>query len=65
MLPKINREMIEITLKGHNEFDKIFTRFSKFVFGVHSKASNFAVLSNLGQYPVVLLALVSCTYCAI
>ena len=59
MLPKINREMIEITLKGHNKFNKSFTRFSKFVFGVYSKASNFAVLSKLGQYPVVLLALVS------
>ena len=28
--------------------------------GVHSKASNFAVLSELGQYPLVLSALVSC-----
>ena len=36
--------MFEITFKGQNEFDKIFTRFSKFVLGVHSKASNFAVL---------------------
>ena len=53
-------EMFEITFKGQNEFDKIFTRFSKFVLGVHSKASNFAVLSELGQYPLVLLALVSC-----
>ena len=29
-------EMFEITFKGQNEFDKIFTRFSKFVLGVHS-----------------------------
>ena len=34
--------------------------FTKFVLGVHSKASNFAVLSELGQYPLVLSALVSC-----
>ena len=27
---------------------------------MHPKLSNFAVLSELGQYPVVLLALVSC-----
>ena len=53
-------EMFEITFKGQNEFDKIFTRFSKFVLGVHSKASNFAVLSELGQYPLVLSPLVSC-----
>ena len=53
-------EMFEITFKGLNEFDKIFTRFSKFVLGVHSKASNFAVLSELGQCPLVLLAFVSC-----
>ena len=52
--------MFEITFKGQHEFDKIFTRFSKFVLGVHSKASNFAVLSELGQYPLVLSALVSC-----
>ena len=53
-------EMFESTFKGQNEFDKMFTRFSKFVLGVHSKASNFAVLSELGQYPLVLSALVSC-----
>ena len=46
--------MFEITFKGHNEFDKIFSRFSKFVLGVHSKASNFAVLSELGQYPLII-----------
>ena len=58
--------MFKITFKGQNEFDKIFTRFSKFVLGVHSKASNFAVLSELGQYPLVLSALVSCiNFCCI
>ena len=52
--------MFEVTFKGQNEFDKIFTRFFKFILGVHSKASNFAVLSELGQYPLVISALVSC-----
>ena len=31
-----------------------------FILGVPSKASNFAVLSELGQYPLVISALVSC-----
>lgn len=53
-------EMFDISFKGRNEFDKIFTRFSKFVLGVHSKASNFAVLSELGQYPLIISAIVSC-----
>ena len=52
--------MFEITFKGQNKFDKIFARFSKFALGVHPKASNFAVLSELGQYPLVLSALASC-----
>ena len=46
-------KMFEITFKGQNELDKIFARFSKFVLGVHSKAPNFAVLSEMDQYPFV------------
>ena len=53
-------EMFDISIKGQTEFDKIFIRFSKFVLGVHSKASNFAVLSELGQYPLIISAIVSC-----
>lgn len=53
-------EIFDISIKGQNEFDKIFMRFSKFVLGVHSKASNFAVLSELGQYPLIISAIVSC-----
>ena len=52
--------MFEITFKGQNEFDKIFTRVSTFVLGVHSKASNFAVFSELGQYPLIIAVIVSC-----
>ena len=62
--------MFEITFKGKNEFDKIFTRFSKFVLGMHSKASNFAVKVNWVSILQLLWALVSCMtfwlhYCAI
>ena len=57
---KKNEEMFEITFKGQNEFDKTFTRFSKFVLGVHSKTSNFAVFSELGQYSLIISAIVSC-----
>ena len=52
-------EMFEMSFKGHNEFDKIFTRFSKYVLGVHSKASNFAVLSELGQLPLIVSIIAS------
>ena len=52
-------EMFELTFKGQNDFDKLYTRFLKFVLGVHSKASNFAVFSELGQYPLVISAIVS------
>ena len=51
--------MFELTFKGQNDFDKLYTRFLKFVLGVHSKASNFAVFSELGQYPLVISAIVS------
>ena len=47
-------EMFEMSFKGHNEFDKIYTRFCKYVLGVHSRSSNFAVYSELGQIPLVI-----------
>ena len=52
--------MFEVTFKGQYEFDKHFTRFSKFFLGVHSKASHFAVQSERGQCPLTKSALVSC-----
>ena len=53
-------EMFEITFKGQNELKKKIIGFSKFVLCVHSKVSYFAVLSELGQNPLVISALVSC-----
>ena len=53
-------EMFEMSLKSFNDFDKIVTRFSKFVLGVHSKASNFAVFSELGQFPLIISEIASC-----
>ena len=47
-------EMFELPLKNTNEFDKIYMRFSKYVLGFHSKASNFAVISELGQLPLII-----------
>ena len=41
-------EMFDMSFKCNNEFNKFFTRFSKYVSGVHSKATNFAVFSELG-----------------
>ena len=43
-----------MSFKGNNEFDKIDTRFCKSVLGVNSRASNFAVNSELGQILLVI-----------
>ena len=42
--------MFDLTLKNTNEFDKtyMYMRFGKHVWGVHSRACNFAVISELG-----------------
>ena len=53
-------EMFDTSFKSLNEFDKIFTRFLKYVLGVHSKASNFAVYSELGQFPLIISVITSC-----
>ena len=57
---KTVEEMFELTLKNTNEFDKTYMRFSKQVLGVHSKASNFAVVSELGQFPLIVSVLANC-----
>ena len=49
-----------MSFKCFNEFVKIFTRFSKYVLGVHSKSSNFAVYSELGQFPLIISVIASC-----
>ena len=43
-------DIFEMSFKGFNEFDKIYTRFLKYVLGVHSKACNFAVYSEFGHF---------------
>ena len=32
--------------------EKLNIKFSKFILGVHKKSSNFAVLGDLGRYPL-------------
>ena len=53
-------EMFELTLKNTNEFDKTYMRFCKYTLGVHSKACNFAVISELGLFPLIISILANC-----
>ena len=39
---------------------KTYMRLSKQVLGVHSKESNFAVVSELGQFPLIISVLANC-----
>ena len=39
---------------------KNFTRFSKYVLGVNSKATNFAVFSELGQFSMLIPVIARC-----
>ena len=39
--------MFYMSFKGTHEFDKLLTRVSKYISGVHSKASNLTVYSEL------------------
>ena len=57
---KTVEETFELKLKNTNEFDKTYMRFSKQVLGVHSKASNFEVVSELGQFPLIISVLANC-----
>ena len=49
---KTLEDMFDISLKSNCEFDKVNIRFCKYVLGVNSKACNFAVISELGQFPM-------------
>ena len=53
-------EMFEMSFKSNCDFDKIHIKFCKYILGVHSKASNFAVLSELGRLPLLLSTISSC-----
>ena len=53
-------ELFELSFKSNTELDKIHARFCKYVLGVHSKACNYAVFSELGQFPLLITTLTSC-----
>lgn len=53
-------EMFEMSFKSNTEFDKIHAKFCKYVLGVHSKACNFAVFSELGQFPSLVTTITGC-----
>ena len=53
-------EMFDMSFKSNGEFEIIFTRFSKYVLGVHSKATNFAVYIELGQFPMLISIIARC-----
>ena len=53
-------ELFKLTLKNTNDFDKTYMRFCKHILGVHSKASNFAVISELGQFPLIISIITNC-----
>ena len=59
---KTIEELFALTLKNTNEFDKIYMRFCKYVLGVNSKACNFAVISELGQFPFIISILANCIF---
>ena len=53
-------EMFEMSYKRNTEFDKIHAKFCKYVLGVHYKACNFAVFSELSQFPLLISAITGC-----
>ena len=53
-------EMFEMSYKSNTEFDKIHPKFCKYVLGVHYKACNFAVFSELGQFPLLISTITGC-----
>ena len=52
--------MFDISLKSNCEFDKGNRSFCKYVLCVNSKACNFAVINELGQFPMLISILTSC-----
>ena len=52
--------MFEMSFKSNTEFDKIRAKFCKYVLGVHNKACNFAVFSELGQFPLLISTITDC-----
>ena len=59
-------EMFESTLKNTNEFDRTYKRCSKQILGVYSKVCKFAVISEQGQFPLIVSILANCiSFCYI
>lgn len=52
--------MFEMSYKSNTKFDKIHAKFCKYVPGVHYKACNFAVFSELGQFPLLVSTITGC-----
>lgn len=53
-------DLFELSFTGRSDYDKIHARFCKYVLGVHSKACNFSVFSELGQFPLIISSITSC-----
>ena len=53
-------EMFEMSFKSNTEFDKLHAKFCKYLLGVHNKACNFAVFSELGQFPLLISTIMGC-----
>ena len=43
-----------------DDIEKLHMKFCKIFLGVHSKASNLAVYSELGRYPLVIDQVIQC-----
>ncbi len=56
LLDKKN-DLIEFMIRSKNDCDKFQSRCLKSILGVGRKATNVAVLSEFGQYPIILCAL--------
>ena len=44
-----------MTFKYTSEFENVHTRFCKYALGVNSKAYNFAMHSELGEFPLLII----------
>ena len=51
-IPNYNKEFKLETTMENFPCEKLNIKFSKFILGVHKKSSNFAVLGELGRYPL-------------
>ena len=52
-------DLFDMSLKSNNEFDKVHIKYCKYVLGVHSKACNLAVYSELGRVPLLMSAIIN------